>query len=197
VTSRWSSADVVRHDGIRTTTATRAIIDFAASVPPAAALEAAIDSAIRLRRTALPRLFARMNELSGKGMSGVALLRELMLDSGGESHLERRFLRLLRVSGLPRPLTQVVFRAGTRFVARVDFLFPRRNLVVEVSGRLGHSSDRDRQRDARRRNELQMEGFSILEFTTADIIDDAGHVVRTLEKALLTTSQPPRLVASS
>lgn len=54
------------------------------------------------------------------------------------------------------------------------------NVVVEVSGRLGHSSDRERQKDARRRNELQEMGTKVLEFTTADVIDDPGYVLRTL-----------------
>ena len=196
-TRRFSKTDFVRHQGVRTSTATRAIIDFAGVSPTAALVETAIDSAIRLRRTALPRLVARMSELSGPGMSGVVLLRELLLDSGGESYLERRFLGLARSSGLPRPDTQVVFHTNGTFVARVDFRFPGTNVVVEVSGRLGHSSDRDRQRDARRRNALQTSGLTVLEFTTADVIDDPSQVLLTLEKAGLVRPLPLALALTT
>ena len=114
-----------------------------------------------------------------------------LLDSGGESYLERRFLRLLRVNGLPRPECQVVFRRGGTTAARVDFRFPGRSVVVEVSGRLGHTSDRDLQRHARRRNALVHAGWQVLEFTTADVIDTPDYVLATLTSALLVTRRSP------
>jgi len=147
-------------------------------------LERAVDSAFRLRRTAVNKLIDELELLSGRGRRGVVLMRELLLDSGGESVLERRFLRLVRASGMPRPVCQVVFRPGTGRVIRVDFCFRGSNLVVEVSGRLGHSTDRDRQRDARRRNHLQQMGQVVIEFTTADLIDSPDYVIRTLRTAL-------------
>lgn len=184
-TTKWDESDFVWHRGVRTTNATRAILDHASTGPSARELEAAIDSAVRLRRTALSRLRARLADLSGPGRHGVPLLRELLLDSGGESYLERRFLRLVRHAGLRRPSTQVTMRIANSRV-RVDFHFGP--VIVEVSGRLGHTSDRDRQRDARRRNDLQRQGFLVLEFTTSDVIDDPAHVVRTLRSALSVTT---------
>ncbi|MCU1359322.1 MAG: hypothetical protein JWN99_611, partial [Ilumatobacteraceae bacterium] len=61
-----------------------------------------------------------------------------------------------------------------------DFQFRGTNLIVEVSGRLGHVSDRDRQRDARRRNALQASGNIVLEFTTADVLDAQPYVIETV-----------------
>ena len=183
-TTRWDNGDVISHEGVRTCTATRAIIDFATQWPTAAALESVIDRAIALRMTALPKLGRRLDDLSGRGRPGSTLLRELLLDSGGESFLERRFLRLVRSAHLPRPECQVIFRSGTDRVGRVDFHFSRHRVVVEVSGRLGHVSDRDRQRDARRRNALQQLGETVLEFTTADVIDAPDYVLRTLRASL-------------
>lgn len=182
-TTRWDNRDVIRHRGVRTCTATRAIIDMATQRVSARDLERAIDSAVRLRLTALPRLRQRLAGLSGTGRTGCRLLRELLLDSGGESYLERRFLALVREAGLPRPECQVVYRRDGATVARVDFRFPG-SIVVEVSGRLGHVSDRDRQRDARRRNQLQQMGQVVLEFTTADVIDDPVYVLATLRRSL-------------
>ena len=93
------------------------------------------------------------------------LLDELLVDAGGHTMLEREFLRLMREAHLPRPETQVIFRDGQRTAARVDFLFPEWKIVVEVSGRLGHSSPSERARDAQRRNELQDLGMRVYEFT--------------------------------
>lgn len=183
-TKVWNPRDVILHQGIRTTTATRAILDFATTGASATVLAHTIDDAVRVRRTSLPNLRHRLHELSGSGRAGCRLLRELLLDSGGESYLERRFLRLLRTSGLPRPECQVVFKSNGQRAARVDFRFPAHDVVVEVSGRLGHTSDRDRQRDARRRNALQQQGQEVIEFTSLDVIDDPDYVLRSLRTSL-------------
>jgi hypothetical protein len=177
-TRRWSTADLISRDGVRTTSATRTIIDLAGSGTDAVLIEKAIDSAIRLRLTTIPRLTKRMAELA-PGRPGVRLLREILLDSGGESFLERRFLRLTRAARLPRPTCQVVYAASGR-VMRVDFEFHDVDVVVEVSGRLGHTSDRDRQKDSRRRNALQQLGKEVLEFTTVDVLSSPDYILTTL-----------------
>ncbi len=184
----WPRRHILRHNGIRVCDVTRAILD-SARTESAAYLANAIDSAVRARRTSVPTLTNRLHTV-GLGRPGSALLRELLLDSGGESYLERRFLRLVREHGLPRPNPQVVYRPrGTR-VIRVDFEFPATNVVIEVSGRLGHVSDLDRTRDAARRNWLQQEhGKRVLEFTTTHVIDDPAYVVATLAR------EPPRRAA--
>lgn len=183
-TTAWNTAELVRRDGLRLTNATRTIIDMASSEPSAHAIEKVIDEAIRQRRVTLTGLTSRAAELGASGRRGTALLRTLLLDSGGESYLERRFLALVRRERLPRPTCQVMHKSGNQTIARVDFLFPGTNVVVEVSGRLGHVSDRERQKDARRRNALQLDGRIVLEFTTADVIDECDYVATTLRSWL-------------
>ena len=73
---------------------------------------------------------------------------------------------------------------------RVDFEFRQINLVVEVSGRFGHTSDRDRQKDARRRNALQQIGKEVLEFTTIDVVSNPDYVLATLHTAGLLAVRP-------
>jgi very-short-patch-repair endonuclease len=170
-------SDVVRHRGVRCSTATRAVLDWATTLPSPRRVEDAIDDAHRRRLLTIPQLTRRLSETGGRGRPGTVLLKELLLDSGGESFLERRFLRLVRLRGLPRPSCQVVYRYGGSKVARVDFEFPGANLVVEVSGRLGHTSDRERAKDAARRNALQRQGKMVLEFTTAHVLDDPDYVI--------------------
>ena len=180
----WTRSDFLVRHGVRVTSVTRTIIDLAAFGVSARQLEQAIDSGVRNRWTSVPTLAARMADLARPGRRGIAQLRELLLDSGGESALERRFLRLLRAAKIRRPRTQVSFRANTTRAIRVDFLFEAEGLVVEVSGRVGHASDADRRKDARRRNELVHQGFRFIEFTTADVMDDPNYVVTTIRSSL-------------
>jgi len=76
-----------------------------------------------------------------------------------------------------------VHRAGSRTIARVDFLFDH-GVVIEVSGRLGHSSDAERGGDAQRRNELQDIGRRVFECTWRDVTERPGYVATTLRERL-------------
>jgi very-short-patch-repair endonuclease len=172
--------DRVEVQGFRTVCATRTIIDLARLRVPRPRLEAAIDSAVRLGLTSPVALQARLATLRGPGHWGARVLQELLVDSGGHSMLERRFLELVRRAGLPRPRTQVIHRHGSKTFARVDFCFEQYGIVVEVSGRLGHSSPAERARDAQRRNELQDVGRRVFEYTWEDVTRRPGHVERTL-----------------
>lgn len=195
-TLAWTKGDVQTHRGVRTSSATRAIIDMART-QSARTLERAIDSAVSQRLTSVPTLTKRMLQLSGRGRNGIRTLRTLLLDSGGESFLERRFLRLLRDAALPKPASQVVHRRRDQKVMRVDFEYAAAKVVVEVSGRRGHTSDRDRQRDARRRNDLQGQGWTVLEFTTADVLDDPQYVLTTVTEHLpASTRRKPSTMSS-
>jgi Protein of unknown function (DUF559) len=174
---------VVVIEEIRCTTASRTIIDLAPHVS-ATAIGNLIDNAIHAGLTTPEYLTRRLTALRGPGVAGVAALDEVLLDSGGHSWLERRFLRIVRGAGLRRPACQVVYRRGGKVVARVDFDFSPRPLVVEVSGRRGHSTDAERRRDAIRRNDLQAMGLRVIEFVTTQIVDEPDYVVRTLMDAL-------------
>ena len=176
--------DVVTVDGFRVTSATRTIIDLANIDVEADRLRAAIDSAVRLQLSSPEVIRRRLAEVRRRGRAGVRMLDELLVDAGGHTMLERDFLRLMREAGLPRPRTQVIFRDGQRTAARVDFLFPEFMLVVEVSGRLGHSSPAERARDAQRRNELQDIGLRVYEFTWEQVTKRPGWVQEQMRRLL-------------
>jgi very-short-patch-repair endonuclease len=176
--------DVVTVDGFRVTSATRTIIDLANIDVETDRLRAAIDSAVRLQLSSPEVIRRRLAEVRRRGRAGVRMLDELLVDAGGHTMLERDFLRLMREAGLPRPRTQVIFRDGQRTAARVDFLFPEFMLVVEVSGRLGHSSPAERARDAQRRNELQDIGLRVYEFTWEQVTKRPGWVQEQMRRLL-------------
>jgi hypothetical protein len=160
--------DLQRLDGLVLVRAERLIVDaplFGFSRPE---IENAIDSAIRLRLVDEQRLRTRVLRDHRSGVNGSRSLLDALVDAGGESRLERWFLKLCREGGIPRPVTQKVYRAGTRVVARVDAEFPG-NLVVEVAGHGTHSTRQQLQSDEQRRTELTLRGKRVITFTYDDV----------------------------
>jgi very-short-patch-repair endonuclease len=95
------------------------------------------------------------------------------------SELERRFLRLCRRLGLPKP--EVNIKVGPY---EVDFLWRPRRLVVEVDGWQTHRTrsafEADRARDA----DLKARDFDVLRFTYRQVWYEAPLVARRLRAVL-------------
>jgi hypothetical protein len=176
--------DRTRVRGFRCVAATRTIVDLARLRVGRYRLEAAIDSAVRTGSSSPLVLQERLADLRASGRWGVRLLDRLVVDTGGHTMLERRFLGLVRDAGLPRPVPQVIFERDGRSYARVDFHFQPLPVVVEVSGRKGHSSPAERARDAQRRNELQDAGQRVYEYTWEEVTERTSLVARTLAARL-------------
>jgi very-short-patch-repair endonuclease len=180
---RWPRIDRCRSDGLLVTSPARTIIDLAGrSTGPE--LERAIGSALRDGGTSETFLRRRLSDLRGPGRDGVRLLDRVLADGVGLGHseLERAFLRLVERAGLERPRCQVTLDVRGERV-RVDFLFERRRLIVEVDGHGTHATREARQRDALRRNELALLGFVVGSFTTADVFERAPWVEDWLRRA--------------
>lgn len=178
-----SNADIVTVRGFRCLTAERLILESPQFGFSRAETENAIDSAIRLRFVAEQRLRTRALRDHRGAVNGSRLLLDALVDAGGESRLERWFLRLVREAGIARPILQKTFRDGTRTIARVDAYFPG-GLVVEVSGHGTHASRRQRQTDAQRRTELTLRGLHVVTFTYEDVRDRPAWVISRLREAL-------------
>ncbi|MEN9646205.1 MAG: hypothetical protein RL238_2874 [Actinomycetota bacterium] len=177
------STDVQRIAGLPVVRAERLIIDAPLFDFTRAETENAIDSAIRRRLVSEQRLRTRVIAEHRPGVNGSRLLLDALVDTGGESRLERWFLQLCRDHRLTRPSTQRVFRDGSRTIARVDCCFPG-NLVVEVAGHGTHATRRQRQVDAQRHTELTLLGTRVLTFTYEDVRDRSGWVAATIARAL-------------
>lgn len=177
------ATDLQRIDGLTVVRAERLIIDAPLFDFTRAEIENAIDSAIRLRLVHEQRLRARVLRDHRSGVNGSRILLDALVDSGGESRLERWFLTLCRTNGIPRPVTQKVYRAGTRVVARVDAEFPG-GLIVEVAGHGTHSSRQQIQSDEQRRTELTLRGKRVITFTYDDVRYRPNWVATQLHAAL-------------
>jgi very-short-patch-repair endonuclease len=140
-----ASTDVTRERGIPVTTPLRTIIDLAAGGDR--------DDAERLINAADARNLLRADTLreqleNHRGEPGVPLLtgvldRDLFVLT--ESELERLFLPLAEAAGLGRPESQKRFGPH-----RVDFYFPRVNLVVECDSLRYHRTTLQQRRDTER-----------------------------------------------
>jgi len=173
---RFVSGDLVTVDGLRTSSAMRTILDSPLFAFSKAETENAIDSAIRLKLISESRLRERVLAQQAGRLNGNRRLVDALIDTGGESHLERRFLAALRRGSIAPPVTQQVFRDGARTIARVDAFFPC-GLVVEVAGHATHATRQQRQVDAQRHTELTLLGHAVLTFTYEDLVDRPSWVV--------------------
>jgi very-short-patch-repair endonuclease len=183
-TGTLPARDVLSRRGFPVTSASRTLVDLAGTNITDKLIGLAIDSAIHQGFTTFDHLVERHRALRQHGRKGSVRLDVLLLDSGGHSILEREFLRLMRVNGIPAPRPQVTHRLDSGKVIRVDFEWAEVPLVVEVSGRWGHSSVRERDKDARRINELQERGRTVLEFTSLTVRSDPQYVVATVRAHL-------------
>ena len=170
-------------DGLAVTSGTRTVIELIGRVTREQ-LGNAVDSACRKRLTAPTVIDRRLTELGRQGRPGIAEFDDVMELAGVESWLERAFLRVISGRGLPQPQLQRTYHCDRVHVARVDFDFAPLPVIVEVGGKRGYLSAAERQRQERRRNQLQLVGKVIYFFTTEDVAGDPDYVVRTLHGAL-------------
>lgn len=148
-------------EGIRVTSPARTIVDLAG----AAALDvlAEISHHLRVRHGIGGAEVAAVVERRGR-VNGAARLRALY-EGDAEillSRLEKRFARLLRKAGLPRPLTNR--RTGSFYV---DCRWP--GFTVELLGFRFHSSRHAWTRDAQRQREAYARGDEFRTYTWDDV----------------------------
>ncbi len=177
------AGSTVTIDGFRCLTAERLILDAPLFDFSRAEIENAIDSAIRLRKVSEQRLRTKVIARHNRGINHGRVLLDALVDTGGESRLERWTLHIVREAGLPRPVLRRVYRDDGRIIARVDMQFG--DLVVEVSGHGTHSGRRQLQADEQRRTELTRCGLRVVVFRYEDIRDRPDWVVAQL-RALIT-----------
>jgi hypothetical protein len=177
------SRDLQVIEGLRVVRAERLILDAPLFGFDRAEIENAIDSAIRLRLVSEQRLRTRVLADHRSGINGSRLLVDALVDAGGESRLERWFLRICREAGVDRPHTQMTYRDGSRIIARVDAEFPG-GLIVEVAGHGTHSSRQQIQADEQRRTELTLRGKRVISFTYDDVRYRPVWVVAKLREAV-------------
>ncbi len=174
--------------GIPVTTIERTLFDIAGTVDPRLA-DRAIENALARRLTTRERLWEAWSDIAAPGRPGTRAMRRLMMKRAPgyvakESELEIRFSELLEVAGIAQPDWQRNL-GGDRWIGRVDALFRKQRLIVELDGRVGHDGFLSTSRDRARDNEFGALGFRTLHFTWEQLVCRPGWVIRTVQAALL------------
>lgn len=168
------NGDVTQLYGIKVTSPHRTLIDLG-DVVQDEVVEDALDRALERRITSAEWLQQELSRLGTRGKKGAAALRSILedgLDEKPPSWLERRFIRLLRVSSLPSYSREFPV---DRF--RIDFAWPEVRLAVEVHGSRWHRKRRRWASDLARHNCLTAMGWTILHLTWDQIRSDPQQVV--------------------
>jgi hypothetical protein len=160
--------DIVRRDGMACTSPLRTVIDLSGPMS-AAELGKVVDHFLRNKLLGLEALRERVDRTRPAPGRSVVTLRQVLAKrlpgyDPGESELEGRIRRVIDAHGLPRPTQQHRVRYGhNRF--RLDFAWPDRRLYLEGNGLGSHMLATDLDSDARRQNDLVLDGWVPIEIT--------------------------------
>jgi hypothetical protein len=176
------AAQIQRRAGVALTSPGRTWLDLAAHLP-AGALLAVTDQ--MLARGYPPRGFDRVLA-AAPGARGKRIAREVVAvaDPLAGSPMESVLRWLLHEAGLPAPVLQhVVMDGDDRRLGRVDLAWPDRRVLVEFDGNV-HRERRVFVDDLRRQNGLVLAGWTVLRFTSADVLGHPEQVIAAIRTAL-------------
>lgn len=177
-------SDVTRRHGVPVTTAARAVIDLAGELS-VAELEDVVNEVQVLRLASAAAIAAALHRVGPR--QGTAALRRMLADADRgvtRSRAERRLLSLIRSAGLPMPETNAPL-AGYR----VDALWSRQRVVVEVDSWQFHGTRRAFERDRRRDADVLVTGHRVLRVTWRQMEQEPLAVVARLA-AVLAADEP-------
>lgn len=176
---------VTQHRGLAVTTPPRTWLDCASDIPLVHLI--AMGDAILHNGLADERDLRAMVTWAYR-RRGVARARQALplLDRGAESPGESLTRAYLLLDGLPRPHSNVDIFVQGRWVARVDLCWPEQKVIVEYDGAV-HLEERQRRRDARRRNDLLADGWLVIT-VTADDLRHPGRLSAEVARALAARS---------
>jgi hypothetical protein len=164
-TRRVDPRDRMTHRGVPVTTPARTLVDLAAVLSLDDLARACHEAGVRHETTP-----AQVRAVLSRRPSapGAAKLADVL---GGNvrvtlSHLERRFLEVLRGAGLPLPVTNRP--AGGR---RVDCRWPAHELTVELDSYRYHHSRHAWEQDRRREREARGRGEHFRRYSYGDVCE--------------------------
>ena len=174
--------EVTVEDGLRVTTPARTLFDLA-SVLTLDQLEHAFNEAEYRRLTSPVSLDALLARYPGR--RGTAAVRRVLDNHrrNGQtvtrSVLERRFLRLVDVHGLPRPRINRLTDEG-----ELDATWPEQRLIVECDGFTAHGTREAFERDRARDRALLVAGWRVVRVTWRQLDEDGATIARQLATLL-------------
>jgi very-short-patch-repair endonuclease len=174
--------DMTRRHGFPATNPQRTWRDLAAVLQPAALL--AVTDQLVARWCTREDLQRQLNRRPGGRGSARARAVLPFANPLAESPMESVLRWLVLDAGLPGPVLQYsVHDEVGRFIGRADLAWPDRRVLVEFDGDL----HRDRAvfvNDLRRQNRLIAAGWTVLRFSSADVLGRPEEVIAAIRAAL-------------
>jgi hypothetical protein len=177
-----TEGDVARRWSMPVTTPARTWRDLAAVLEPPALLAASdqLLNGLASRRELEEELARRP---SGRGCARARGVLPIA-DPRAESPMESVLRWLVHAAGLPAPELQYVVRDGAGvFLGRADMAWPEQRVIVEFDGDVHRERDVF-VKDVRRQNRLVSAGWTVLRFTSADVLGRPDEVVAEICRAL-------------
>jgi hypothetical protein len=168
---------------LRVSTAEQTFIDLANSLN-LVELVVLGDSLLRSGATTLDRLRTAVAAWRGRGARrarrGIRYVRE-----GVDSAMESRLRMLLILAGLPEPaVNHMVYTKDGRWFHRYDLCYEGIRLIIEYDGRQHAENSEQWQRDLKRREWLDRNGWRIIVVTSAGIYRHPWETLETVRDAL-------------
>lgn len=174
--------DVQTERGLPVTGAARTLFDLSGVVSHDR-LQQAVDDARRRELVTFDDLYDLFLRYARRGRPGSSAMRAF-LDSPDEqlpeSHWSRRVALMIIEAGLPAPQLEYSVPQAR---ARLDLAYPAEMLGIELDSVTWHLNRTSFESDRRRRNQLELLGWRILNFTWADY-QRPGHIARVVRQAL-------------
>jgi very-short-patch-repair endonuclease len=184
-TSRLPKEQLTVIDGIPVTSIERTLLGLSAAWGERR-LAIAIDDAFRRGLTDPDRIDEFLRLTARRGRNGVKALRKLAKQRAGldvlpDTPLETLIWQLIVDSDLPLPECQFVIRDRHGiFVARVDFFYPDRDLVIEGQSYKWHTGLHAWLKDVDRFNALSELGYRVIQLKWEDVTTKREATVRRL-----------------
>lgn len=166
---------VVIRDGIPVTSPVQTLIDLAARHDQRT-VERLVNEADRLRLVRTDALRKALDQHAGeRGVDRLRTILDRRTFRYTRTELERDFIPIATVLGLPRPQTSIYINGH-----EVDFYFPTINLVIETDGLTYHRTPAQQAKDRERDQDHTAAGTPHLRFTHAQIKYEPERVKRVL-----------------
>ena len=162
--SPLSDLDCTRRHRLPVTTVARSLVDSAECLG-VEGLAQVVNEGITRRLTTLDRVLGTAGRVErAPGRSGGGRLREVLASwteaIKPDSLAEAAAIRMIRVDGIPAPVTQHVIEDDGEFVARVDMAWPAERVVREYDSYQWHRVDKVED-DERRRQRIEALGWTV------------------------------------
>ena len=187
--SQMDLANPVERDGIPCTWVGRTVFDLAAVVS-CRQLDRTIDAVLRDGLLRLSDLYGVLASHARRGRPGCSAFRSSLEERFGDdpvplSEWSRMIADILVDSGLRYPaLEHRVLQADGIPVAQVDLAYPSHRVAIELDSARWHDNRESFIQDRRRRNEITLAGWTVLNFTWSDYASSPAALCATVAEAL-------------